>query len=96
MSADSDARVLRVAVVGSGIAGMSTAYHIAKHAHGAVELHLIEQADTIGGHAHTHRQMGGEATPNVDVGFMVMNPLQLKDCLLGHNQIWVNYNLFRY
>ena len=50
----------KIAVVGAGIAGMSAAFHIAKHSPpDVVEVCLIEAAEAIGGHAHTHRGGGG-------------------------------------
>ena len=71
MSAMSASRPQRVAVVGSGIAGLSAAYTIAKHGGDQVRVALYEKNDKIGGHAHTHT-VGGKY-PDVDVGFMVMN-----------------------
>eukprot|EP00035_Acanthoeca_spectabilis_P015956 m.323314 g.323314 ORF g.323314 m.323314 type:complete len:165 (-) comp16455_c0_seq46:3257-3751(-) len=57
----------RVTVVGSGIAGLSAAYHIAKH--GTVEVTLFEKNDVLGGHEMTHDTKYGQ----VDLGYMVMN-----------------------
>ena len=49
----------RIAVVGSGIAGLSAAYTIAKHGGEHVDVVLFEKSDKIGGHAHTHK-LGGK------------------------------------
>lgn len=58
-----------VAVVGTGIAGMSCAYRLYKH----VDLTLYESAHEPGGHTHTvDLQEGGRPIP-VDTGFMVYN-----------------------
>eukprot|EP00035_Acanthoeca_spectabilis_P015949 m.322810 g.322810 ORF g.322810 m.322810 type:complete len:79 (-) comp16455_c0_seq10:3886-4122(-) len=48
----------RVTVVGSGIAGLSAAYHIAKH--GTVEVTLFEKNDVLGGHEMTHDTKYGQ------------------------------------
>ncbi len=55
----------RVAVVGSGIAGLSAAYLLSRRFH----VTLYEAAGRAGGHAHTHDIDG---TP-VDTGFIVFN-----------------------
>lgn len=61
--------VPKIAVIGSGISGLSTAYFL-QHTH---EVHLFEAADRIGGHANTVQvQMGGQSIP-VDTGFIVFN-----------------------
>ena len=61
---------LRVAVVGSGIAGLTAAYVISRHH----QVTLFEQDERVGGHAHTvsvptadGRELG------LDTGFIVMN-----------------------
>ncbi|HEY3748650.1 MAG TPA: FAD-dependent oxidoreductase [Pseudonocardiaceae bacterium] len=60
----------RVAVIGSGVAGLTAAYLLRKH----YEVLLFEADDRIGGHAHTHDVL----TPDgrligVDSGFIVHN-----------------------
>ncbi|MEU7530966.1 FAD-dependent oxidoreductase [Saccharothrix sp. NPDC042600] len=60
----------RVAVVGSGVAGLTAAYLLARR----YEVVLFEQDDRLGGHAHTHElptEDGG--TTHVDSGFIVHN-----------------------
>jgi predicted NAD/FAD-binding protein len=59
-----------VAVVGAGIAGLSAAYALQRTHH----VTLIESADRLGGHAHTHEvdlPSGGQVA--VDSGFIVLN-----------------------
>jgi predicted NAD/FAD-binding protein len=55
-----------VAVVGSGVAGL-TAAHLLSRTH---DVTLIEADDRLGGHAHTHQLPDGVA---VDSGFIVHN-----------------------
>ncbi|HRD94976.1 MAG TPA: FAD-dependent oxidoreductase [Rubrivivax sp.] len=59
----------RVAVVGSGIAGLSTAYALA----GQAQVTLYEASDYFGGHAHTVDVTLGGVTHGVDTGFLVFN-----------------------
>ncbi|MDQ6715885.1 MAG: FAD-dependent oxidoreductase [Actinomycetota bacterium] len=66
------ARRRRVAVVGSGIAGLMAAHVLARTCH----VTLYEADHRLGGHAHTHRLVGpeaGERTVSVDTGFIVHN-----------------------
>lgn len=55
---------MKVIVVGSGIGGVSAAYHLQKDNH---DVTLIEKNDQIGGHAY-HVEIDGE---RVDLGFMM-------------------------
>ena len=60
----------RIAVVGSGIAGLATAWWLS-HRHAVT---LFEADTRLGGHTHTHAvQMGGREYA-VDTGFIVFNP----------------------
>ena len=56
----------RVAVIGSGIAGLSTAYHLATHGDN-VHVELFEKEDRIGGHEMPLETPYG----TIDLGFMV-------------------------
>ena len=65
----------RIAIVGSGIAGLSAAHTLGKHPH--VEVSLFEANDYFGGHTHTvdiqaQTPRGIESYP-VDTGFLVFN-----------------------
>ncbi|MFI9654474.1 FAD-dependent oxidoreductase [Guyparkeria sp. GHLCS8-2] len=63
-------RPLEIAVIGSGIAGIGTAWLLGQHH----RVTLFEKNDYLGGHTHTHRVddgMGGEIP--VDSGFIVCN-----------------------
>jgi len=59
----------RVAVVGSGISGMSAAWLLA-HRH---EVTVYEKDDRIGGHSNTVQVDDGERPIAVDTGFIVYN-----------------------
>jgi len=61
---------LRIAVVGAGVAGLSTAWLLnPRH-----EVVLYENADRIGGHANTVLAAVDEGEVPVDAGFIVFNP----------------------
>jgi predicted NAD/FAD-binding protein len=63
----------RVAIVGSGISGLSAAHHLRGHA----DITLLEAGDYFGGHTHTVDVTlptpNGERTHGVDTGFLVYN-----------------------
>ena len=60
---------MKVAVVGSGISGLSAAYYLSKKNH----VDLFEREDHFGGHSYTIDVLiNGKKTP-VDVGFIVFN-----------------------
>jgi len=59
----------RVAVVGSGIAGLSVAHALAREA----QVSLFEAEDWFGGHAHTVDVRLGGVSHGVDTGFLVFN-----------------------
>jgi predicted NAD/FAD-binding protein len=62
---------MRVAVIGSGISGLSSAYFLHQNA----DVHLFERDRRIGGHSHTvEADFNGVKVP-VDTGFIVYNPL---------------------
>jgi len=64
---------VRVAIVGSGIAGLSAAHHLQAHA----QVSLFEAGDHFGGHANTVDitlpGAHGPCTHGVDTGFLVYN-----------------------
>ena len=62
---------MRIAVVGSGIAGLASAWLLSrKH-----EVTLFEAGDYLGGHTHTHDITLHGRSYRVDTGFIVHNPL---------------------
>lgn len=61
---------MRIAVVGSGIAGLASAWLLSREH----EVTLYEANDHLGGHTHTHDvEIGGRGYA-VDTGFIVFNP----------------------
>src|SRR5689334_21361524 len=65
----------RIAVVGSGAAGLTAAYVASRTA----DVTLYEADDRLGGHADTHTDTeplpgGGSRTLRIDTGFIVHNP----------------------
>jgi uncharacterized protein len=60
----------RIAVVGSGVAGLTAAYLLRR----SCEVTLFESEARLGGHAHTHRLTGADGhSYSVDSGFIVHN-----------------------
>ena len=60
---------MKIAVVGSGISGLSAAYHLSKKHH----VDLFEKEDHFGGHSHTIDLILNEKKISVDIGFIVFN-----------------------
>ena len=60
---------MKIAVVGSGISGLSAAYYLSKKHH----VDLFEKEDRFGGHSHTIDLPFGTKKVSVDIGFIVFN-----------------------
>ena len=60
---------MKIAVVGSGISGLSAAYYLSKKHH----VDLFEREDHFGGHSHTIDLFFDEKKVSVDIGFIVFN-----------------------
>jgi predicted NAD/FAD-binding protein len=60
---------MRVAVVGSGISGLASAWLLSR-AHDVV---LFEKGERLGGHTDTHDVVAGDRRVAVDTGFIVFN-----------------------
>ncbi len=60
---------MKIAVVGSGISGLSAAYYLSKKHH----VDLFEKEDHFGGHSHTIDLILNEKKIAVDIGFIVFN-----------------------
>ena len=61
----------RLAVVGSGVAGLTAAYVASSDE--AVSVTLYEADDRLGGHADTHDVAGPDGVLAIDTGFIVHN-----------------------
>ena len=60
---------MKIAIVGSGVAGLVAAYRLyRKH-----DITVFEAGDHVGGHTHTHEITLGDRTWAVDTGFIVFN-----------------------
>ena len=60
---------MKIAVVGSGISGLSAAYYLSKKHH----VDLFEKDDHFGGHSHTIDILINEKKISLDIGFIVFN-----------------------
>jgi predicted NAD/FAD-binding protein len=60
---------MKIAVIGSGIAGNVVAYHLAREH----EITVFEAGSHVGGHTHTHRVEQAGRRYSVDTGFIVFN-----------------------
>lgn len=60
---------MKIAIIGSGIAGNVAAYHLCREH----EIAVFEAGDHIGGHSHTHTIEHEGQTLQVDTGFIVFN-----------------------
>ena len=60
---------MKIAIIGSGIAGNTLAYHLYKEH----DITVFEAESHIGGHTHTHHVTHEGRNYNVDTGFIVFN-----------------------
>ncbi|MDQ6806476.1 MAG: FAD-dependent oxidoreductase [Actinomycetota bacterium] len=60
---------MRIAIVGAGVSGLVAAYLL----HREHDVSVFEAGDWVGGHTHTVRVDAGEASHDVDTGFIVLN-----------------------
>ena len=79
---------MKVAVIGSGISGLSAAYHLSKKH----KVDLFEQDDHFGGHSYTYditANTGGKVS--VDLGFIVFNELTYPNLFKFFDDLEVAY-----
>ena len=60
---------MKVAIIGSGISGLTAAYLLNKEH----DVTVFEANDYVGGHTHTHEIVHNNKTWQVDSGFIVYN-----------------------
>ena len=77
---------MKVAVVGSGIAGMVSAYHLAAEH----EVTLYEAEARLGGHTDTHAICVDDRTTAVDSGFIVCNDVNYPNLLSWFEELGVS------
>ena len=68
---------MKIAVIGSGISGLSAAYYLSKK----YKVDLFEQEDYFGGHSCTYDIKKEKKTIPVDLGFIVFNELTYPNLL---------------
>lgn len=61
---------MKIAVIGSGIAGLGAAYLLSREH----DVTLFEKEARLGGHTHTHRVSQEGREYQIDTGFIVFNP----------------------
>ncbi len=76
---------MKIAVVGSGISGLSAAYLLSKKH----EVHVFESGDYIGGHTHTVPVEVNSGKYMIDTGFIVFNDWTYPNFIKLMNQIGV-------
>ena len=77
----------KLAIIGSGIAGMSSAYFLKDE----YEVTLIEKNDYIGGHTNTITVNDGDRDCPLDTGFMVFNEKTYPNLIKLFNKLNVPY-----
>tara|TARA_B100000965_G_scaffold278136_1_gene235944 strand:- start:1933 stop:3162 length:1230 start_codon:yes stop_codon:yes gene_type:complete len=78
---------MKIAVIGSGISGLSAAYYLSKK----YKVDLFEQEDYFGGHSYTYEiEENGKIIP-VDLGFIVFNELTYPNLIKFFKEINVPY-----
>lgn len=70
LTMQASASIQKIAVIGSGISGLSGAYRLGQSGHAVT---LFEANDYFGGHTHTVDVTLGGITYGVDTGFLVFN-----------------------
>ena len=60
---------MKIAVIGSGISGLSAAYYLSKNHY----VDLFEKEDHFGGHSYTLDIVINKKKISVDIGFIVFN-----------------------
>ena len=68
---------MKIAVIGSGISGLSSAYFLSKKH----KVDLFEQSDHFGGHSYTYDIKEKNKIIPVDLGFIVFNELTYKNLI---------------
>ena len=79
----------KIAIIGSGISGMSAYYHLSKNH----KVMLFEQNTYLGGHTHTHSLTMQDGIVNVDSGFIVFNNYNYKNFIHFIKQLKIKYQV---
>ena len=78
---------MKIAVIGSGIAGLSAAYYLSKQH----KVDLYEQNDHFGGHSYTYDIKEEDKMVPVDLGFIVFNELTYPNLISFFNELDVPF-----
>ena len=78
---------MKVAVIGSGISGLGSAYYLSQL--DGVEVSLFESRDRLGGHTNTRSVTVNNETFNIDTGFIVCNDRTYPNFLSLLNELGV-------
>ena len=69
---------MKIAIVGTGISALSTAYHLDKK----IEFDMYDINNRMSGHTHTHSIKINNKDINVDTGFIVFNNKNYKNLIM--------------
>jgi predicted NAD/FAD-binding protein len=78
---------MKIAIIGSGIAGNTIAYHLNK----THDITVFEAGSYIGGHTHTHQIKHEGRDYAVDTGFIVFNDRTYPNFIALLNELGVNW-----
>ncbi len=78
---------MKIAVIGSGISGLSSAYFLSKK----YKVDLYEKEDHFGGHSFTYEIKEGDKIVPVDLGFIVFNEVTYPNLINFFNELKVPY-----
>ena len=78
---------MKIAVIGSGISGLSSAYFLSKK----YKVDLYEKDDHFGGHSYTYEIKEGDKIVPVDLGFIVFNEVTYPNLVNFFNELNVPY-----
>ncbi len=79
---------MRVAIIGSGISGLSSAFFLAKKN----KVDIFEKNNRLGGHTHTHKiKLDNEV--NVDSGFIVFNKKNYPNLTKLFNELGLEFHI---
>lgn len=78
---------MKIAIIGSGIAGNTIAYHLNK----THDITVFEAGSHIGGHTHTHQIKHEGRDYAVDTGFIVFNDRTYPNFIALLNELGVNW-----
>jgi predicted NAD/FAD-binding protein len=79
---------MRIAVVGSGISGLATAYLLTRE---GKDVTVLEAESRLGGHTHTVRATVPSGTYSVDTGFIVFNDWTYPNFIALMNELGVKW-----